>query len=327
MFVPLLSCVMSLAPPAPAEEPLDPPAAPAFAPPNLPFPTLGGMQFWGDVTHRAGWRIQRHVLTGHHRLLDDWDLRRAWGDRATCETALAAEVAARDLPRPAGETVVLLHGMIRSGKCFAQLAADLRAAGFATVAVDYPSTRQSLRASAAMLDEVTDRLIRDQDPADPVTLHFVCHSAGGLVLRAWTQRQEDAAPIGRTVMLGVPNGGASMADAVREIPLVGDSLDLLWGAAAAELSRGATETLRSLPAPRGTFGTVAGCRGVEGGYNPLIEGDDDGTVAVSETHLPGEAEHLSVRGAGHSFLMMNAQIRAATARFLQSGTFHPPAAP
>ncbi|NNJ25065.1 alpha/beta fold hydrolase [Alienimonas chondri] len=345
MFAPLLISAMSLAPPAAAATPpavtVDPPppvatpqvpvaapgtpaVAPGFALPNLLLPTLGGMQFWGDVTHRAGWRIQRHVVTGHHRLLDDWDLRRAWGDRAACETALNAEIVARDLPRPSGDTVVLLHGMIRSGKCFARMAADLRASGFDVVAVDYPSTRQSLRASAAMLQEITDRLVHDEDPEDPVRLHFVCHSAGGLVLRAWSEMQDDQAPVGRSVLLGVPNGGAAMADAVRGMPVVGNSLDFVWGSAAAEISKGATETLSALPKPPGTFATIAGCRGSDDGYNPLVPGDDDGTVAVAEAHLDGEAEHLSVRGAGHSFLMMNATIRAATVRFLRGGTLQAP---
>ncbi|MFH5805354.1 esterase/lipase family protein [Alienimonas sp. DA493] len=340
MPVSLLLCAMTVAPPPAGPDPDRPaaeaaPAGPApaetapaagFAPPNLTFPTLGGMQFWGDVAHRAGWRIQRHAVTGHYRLLDDWHLRRAWGDRAACEAALTEAIAARNLPRPAGDVVILLHGMIRSGRCFVRLAADLRAAGFTTVVVDYPSTRQSLRASAAMLNEVTDRLLREEDPKAPVRLHFVCHSAGGIVLRAWGALQAEDVPVGRSVLLGVPNGGAAMADALRGMPLVGDSLDFLWGAAAAEISRGATETLSVLPAPRGTFATIAGCRGVESGYNPLIEGDDDGTVAVSETHLAGEADHLCVRGAGHSFLMTNATVRAATVRFLRGGPLREPAA-
>ena len=313
----LIALLMTAAPLAEA----DVPAAPAAAPLNVPLPTLGGMQFWGDVAHRAGWRIQRHVVTGHFRLLDDWDFRRAWGDRAACEAALTAAVRDRGLPRPAGDTVVLVHGMIRSGKCFARLAADLRAAGFATVCVDYPSTRQSLRASAAALKEVTDRLVREQDPADPVALHFVCHSAGGLVLRVWGELHGDAEPpVTRSVLLAVPNGGAAFADRIRATPGLGGALELLWGAAAGELSTDPAATLSALPAPRGAFATIAGCRGAAGGYNPLIPGDDDGTVAVSEARLAGESDHLAVRGAGHSFIMLNAAARAATVRFLRGGS-------
>ena len=245
--------------------PADPPTAtePPAANPNVPLPTFGGMQVWGDVAHRAGWRIQVHSLTGHHRLLDAGDVRRAWGDRAACEAALAAAVENHALPRPAGDTVVLVHGMVRSGKCFSSLAADLESAGFRTVRVTYPSTRQSLRASAAMLTQITDRLIAEQDPADPVRLHFVGHSAGGLVIRAWGEANPHA-PVGRTVLMGVPNGGAAMADAVRGLPLVGGSLDLLWGSAAGELSTDPAASLRKLPPPRGAFATVAGCRGAAG---------------------------------------------------------------
>ena len=74
MSPPLLLAAMTLAaPPADAADQAAaaPSAGASFAPPNLPLPTLGGMQFWGDVTHRAGWRVQRHVVTGHHRLLDE----------------------------------------------------------------------------------------------------------------------------------------------------------------------------------------------------------------------------------------------------------------
>ena len=51
---------------------------------NLVLPTLGGLQLWADVFVHAGWRIQRHVVTGHHRLLDGRDLRRAWGSYDDC---------------------------------------------------------------------------------------------------------------------------------------------------------------------------------------------------------------------------------------------------
>ena len=308
-----------LAPPAVP----DPPAPPPASLPNVPLPTLGGRQVWGDVAWRAGWRVQRNVLTGHHRLLDDRDVRRAWGDRPACDAALATAVGAHDLPRPAGDVVVLVHGMIRSGKCFGALAGDLEAAGFTAVPVTYPSTRQSLRAGAAMLAEVTDRLVADQDPADPVTLHFVGHSAGGLVIRAWGEVTPDA-PVGRTVLLGVPNGGAALADAVRAVPVLGGSLALAWGAAAGELSTDPAATLRTLPPPRGPFATIAGCRGTAGGYNPLVPGDDDGTVGVAEARLAGEAAHLAVPGALHSFLMNDERVRAATVEFLRGGGLSDP---
>ncbi len=35
-----------------------------------PMPTTGGKQFFPDVFIHAGWRLQKNVLTGAHRLLD-----------------------------------------------------------------------------------------------------------------------------------------------------------------------------------------------------------------------------------------------------------------
>ena len=32
---------------------------------NIPVPTLGGRQFWGDVLFYQGWRIQENVFTKH----------------------------------------------------------------------------------------------------------------------------------------------------------------------------------------------------------------------------------------------------------------------
>ena len=54
------------------DDPPEPDDAPgeAKSKPNLPIRTLGGRQFWADVDWFAGWRIQEHVWTGHHRLLD-----------------------------------------------------------------------------------------------------------------------------------------------------------------------------------------------------------------------------------------------------------------
>jgi len=47
--------------------------------PNIPFPTMGGQSMWDTLFERYGWKVQRHKLTGHVRILDDHDIRRAWG--------------------------------------------------------------------------------------------------------------------------------------------------------------------------------------------------------------------------------------------------------
>lgn len=47
--------------------------------PNIPLPTLGGLVFWNDLIEVNGWRVQQNVITGHCRVLDEDNIRRAWG--------------------------------------------------------------------------------------------------------------------------------------------------------------------------------------------------------------------------------------------------------
>lgn len=47
--------------------------------PNLPFPTAGGGELWATLADWWGWRVQENVLTGHVRILDPEDVRKAWG--------------------------------------------------------------------------------------------------------------------------------------------------------------------------------------------------------------------------------------------------------
>ena len=47
--------------------------------PNIELPTLGGHFFWNDLAEVKGWRLQQNIFTGHCRVLDPDDVRRAWG--------------------------------------------------------------------------------------------------------------------------------------------------------------------------------------------------------------------------------------------------------
>lgn len=47
--------------------------------PNINFPTMGGKVFWNDLAEENGWRVQKNNITGHCRILDNNNIRRAWG--------------------------------------------------------------------------------------------------------------------------------------------------------------------------------------------------------------------------------------------------------
>ena len=55
--------------------------------PNVESPTMGGKVFWNTITSHENWRLQKNKLTGHCRLLDPNDVRKAWGSLAAMSDA------------------------------------------------------------------------------------------------------------------------------------------------------------------------------------------------------------------------------------------------
>ncbi|HVJ67167.1 MAG TPA: alpha/beta fold hydrolase [Caulifigura sp.] len=274
---------------------------------NVATPTLGGMQFWADQTWFRGWRIQRNVFTGHCRLLDPSSCRHAWGTYDQCQSALRQVKQASGLRPLQGKAVVLVHGLIRSSGSFAAMEKALSGEGYEVVRFDYPSTRVPIQESAESLN----RVIAGLEGIDEI--NFVVHSMGGLVVRQSLATGKDPR-IGRLVMLGVPNHGANLANMLKDYTL----FKTIYGPAGQQLVEDSAGFIAGLPTPDFPFAVVAGGRGTPAGYNPWIAGDDDGTVAVSSTRLPGAADFMTVPTL-HSFLMSDPAVIASTTRFLKSG--------
>ncbi len=274
---------------------------------NMKTKTLGGRQFWGDVAYFRGWRIQHCTLDGHYRVIDPQDVRHASGTLDTCRQELARLRAEHKLPPMAGKAVIVVHGIVRSSKSFGKMQQRLGEDGYLVVGFDYPSTRVTITDSAEYLHKVIDSL----DGIDQID--FVVHSLGGLIVRAYLAKHKDPR-IRRMVMLGVPNRGAGMADFLKDYGIY----KLVFGPAGQQLIQGGDGLIAGLPAPEFEFAVIAGARGTPDGWNPLIAGDDDGTVELENTRLPGAADFMTVP-ALHSFLMFNDDVIAATRRFLKEG--------
>lgn len=260
---------------------LAPAASAAEINPNLPLPTLGGKQVWADEFFRADWRIQKNVLTGHYRLLDPNDVRRAWGSYEQCRATVP------ETPVPAsggGRLVILVHGLGRSAGMFDGLAAALRADGFETAAISYASTREGIDTHAGRLARLISRL----GGVDEVS--FVTHSMGGLVVRATLAHPllaDHRIRFRSLVMIAPPNQGSAIARALKDLA----PYRWLTTEAGQDLTPGAARTLPVSPID---FAIVAGGLGDGEGFNPFLDGDDDGTVTVAETRLAGARDFLVV---------------------------------
>ena len=277
--------------------------------------TLGGLQFWGDLKFFHGWRIQQNVLTNHHRLLDPQDHRHCSGTKAECESMLLQISAEKKLSVMSGKAAVLIHGIGRSSKSFDAMARTLTEEGYTVVSFDYPSTRVPIQESAEYLHHVIESLEGIK------SIDIVVHSMGGLVLRSYLQKHNDTR-LHRAVMLGVPNNGAQLADFLKNNPV----FRMILGPAGQQLVTESDGLISDLPTPDFEFGVLAGGRGAARGYNPLLPGDNDSTVTVSSTRLPGARDFICVPVI-HTFLMSDRKAIAATGCFLKHGRFHRDRAP
>ncbi len=284
---------------------------------NITAPTSGGKQFWTDTFVHHAWRIQRNIYSGHCRLLDDKDFRRAWGTYDGCRKEFERLRVKRGLPPVRGRVVVTVHGLGRSRQSMAGIGKHLaEEGGFTWINVTYASTRDTIDAHAGALAQVVNEL------TDAEEVHFVAHSLGNLVIRRYlsdrSQRKpEDQGPrLGRFVMLAPPNQGAQIAERLHNNKL----FQLVFGVSGGQLSGQWTEIEKGLAIPPCPFGIIAGGRGEGGANNPLLTGDDDFVVTVEETRLPGAADFLVVP-ALHSFFMDDPEVRESTLRFLQHGHF------
>lgn len=285
---------------------------PMAGPINLPFPTLGGKQIWADLFIRGGWRIQRNVYSGHCRLLDRNNIRRARGTYDQCRQSFDRIQKRHPVAVQSRHVVMLVHGLGRSAGAFTLLEDTLRRERYETANVNYPSTRLGITAHADNLDRIILSL------EGVATLSFVTHSLGALVVRDLLARQNgwrDKIAVHRVVMIAPPNKGSQIADRLKALP----AYRWLTGESGQGLT---TEAASRLPVPSVEFGIIAGGRGNANGFNPLLPGDNDGLVTVAETALDGARDFLLVRTT-HGLVDDHPQTIEATLSFLRDGTFLP----
>ena len=282
----------------------------AKAEPNIPGPTMGGKQVWSDIHALGTWRIQYNTLTSHYRLLDGDDWRQAWGTYDECLKALRQAQHDNGLQFKDQRLVILVHGLGRSAGMFVDLQNRLEGAGHQTFAVNYPSTRQSVKAHGNDLA----RLIANLEGISEVS--FVTHSMGALVVREFLGRpssQNLGITFNRLVMIAPPNQGSAIAREFKDVALY----SWLTTQTGQDLS---PSKAQHLPIPNLEFGVIAGGRGNAVGFNPILEGDDDGVVTVEETKLSGMKDFVII-DSPHGLIDNHELTMQAVLSFLKQGVF------
>lgn len=206
------------------------------------------------------------------------------------------------------EMVFLLHGIGKGKYDMAALARKLRAAGYAVVNWGYPSTKYKLSELAEKLDEQVERF-------PDYKIHFVTHSMGGIVVRTFLA-EHDVKHMGRLVMIAPPSQGAELAQFFGNWPVY----KYLLGPAGQELKPGELGKCAAAGVPACEFGIIAGGTGRSIGINPLLPGDNDGTVTVESTKLDG-AKDFALVPYPHPVIQMMPKTAELTISFLENGEF------
>jgi pimeloyl-ACP methyl ester carboxylesterase len=206
------------------------------------------------------------------------------------------------------DQVILVHGLWMNGSEFATLKRHLkREHGFDAHVFSYPTLYGHADEICAGLADFAARV------ADGSRVHFVGHSLGGtFVYRLLSERAGQFN--GNAVLLGSPLSGCRAARGVLRWPMLRPVLG-------PHLLGEVTAPVKRCWRGPGAMGTIAGTRRLgTGQFFAHFDEPNDGTVAASETIIPGLDDHLELPRS-HMGMLFAKDVAEQVAHFLRHSQF------
>jgi pimeloyl-ACP methyl ester carboxylesterase len=208
-------------------------------------------------------------------------------------------------------TVIAIHGIWGQGLELTLIKRRLeREYGFEVLLFNYPSVRGTL-------DENAEKLSNFIAGKQLDSAHLLGHSLGGIIALRMLANHPDTAP-GRVVCVGSPLTGSRAVKFLTTQnwaePFIGNSLPA--GTVHAAANEWATHVCEERD-----VGVIAGTSPY--GFGRLIttfDGENDGSVAVSETRLEGAKDHICL-DVSHKSMLVSSEVVDQAAAFLKRGEF------
>lgn len=212
----------------------------------------------------------------------------------------------------AQECVVLLHGLGRSTWSMRQMESALQKQNYLVINQNYLSREKSI----PELSEIVGQTIERCEKLQPTTIHFVTHSLGGILVRAYFSQHPNHPLIKRIVMLGAPNHGSEVVDRYK------NSWWFKWmtGPAGQQLGTDQKSFVRSLRPLPYEVGIIAGNSSSDPWFAALFSGANDGKVSVESTKLTEMKDFIEVEN-GHTFMANSRNVINQVSAFLATGSF------
>ncbi|NGX51478.1 MAG: hypothetical protein K1060chlam2_01344 [Chlamydiae bacterium] len=204
--------------------------------------------------------------------------------------------------------IICIHGFMRTHRNMSRIEGAFQKEGREVINWEYASRSKTIEEHGADLVMMLQEAAAER-PEEPI--HFITHSLGGIIVRAALNHPDCPmeAKIGKAVLIAPPNQGSIFARKCKRFPLF---RRMMGEYAGLELMNTPNfEDIGQFPSSKEVL-IIAG----KLGFNPFIEGRNDGKVAVEETLLTTPHNHHIV-SAGHSWICYSSEvIRLAKAFFL-----------
>lgn len=210
------------------------------------------------------------------------------------------------------ELVVLAHGLGRSDGAMWRFAQRLENAGYKVCRLDYATIGESID---DVLAETTKQI--DACLLHAPKVHFVGHSLGGLVIRAYLQNNQyqlEEINVAEVVLIGTPNKGSELADHLSDSWLME-----VGGGISRALVTGSSSLGNNLDETDVNIGIIAGTKS-SSLTSDQFDGPNDGLVSVESTKLNSMSDFITI-DVSHSMMRYNLDVVEQTIHFLQNEKF------